>query len=69
MSAEGSSSGMRMSSPMAAATAISPHPFLPSNNSAPQTKQDQIPLIQTEAVTDLKQDIKYDFKINTYILC
>lgn len=64
MSAEGSSSGMRMSSPMAAATAISPHPFLPSNNSVPQTKQDQkdqIPLTQTEVVTDLKHDIKYDF--------
>lgn len=44
---------------MAAATAISPHPFLPSNNnSTPQTKQEQTPLIQTEAVIDTKLDIK-----------
>lgn len=58
MSAEGSSSGMRMSSPMAAATAISPHPFLPSNNGAvPQIKPEQTPLTQPEAVTDLKLDI------------
>lgn len=44
---------------MAAATAISPHPFLPSNNGAvPQTKQEQTPaLTQPEAVTDLKLDI------------
>lgn len=47
-----------MSSPMAAATAISPHPFLPSNNGAvPQTKQEQTPLTQPEAVTDLKLDV------------
>ncbi|XP_025190680.1 protein piccolo-like isoform X1 [Melanaphis sacchari] len=58
ISAEGSSSGTRMSSPMAAATAISPHPFLPSNNSVPQTKQEPTPLTQTEAVIDLKLDIK-----------
>ncbi|XP_008184764.2 protein piccolo, partial [Acyrthosiphon pisum] len=58
ISAEESSSGTRMSSPMAAATAISPHPFLPSNNSAPQAKQDPTPLTQTEAVIDLKLDIK-----------
>jgi len=47
-----------MSSPMAAATAISPHPFLPSNNSVPQAKQEPTPLTQTEAVIDLKLDIK-----------
>lgn len=47
-----------MSSPMAAATAISPHPFLPSNNSVPQTKQEPTPLTETEAVIDLKLDIK-----------
>jgi hypothetical protein len=43
---------------MAAATAISPHPFLPSNNSVPQTKQEPTPLTQTEAVIDLKIEIK-----------
>ncbi|XP_022181429.1 putative RNA exonuclease pqe-1 isoform X2 [Myzus persicae] len=58
ISAEGSSSATRMSSPMAAATAISPHPFLPSNNGAPQAKQEPTPLTQTEAVVDLKLDIK-----------
>lgn len=44
---------------MAAATAISPHPFLPSNNSVPQTKQEQQspPLTQTEPVIDVKLDI------------
>lgn len=58
ISAEESSSGTRMSSPMAAATAISPHPFLPSNNGAPQTKQEPTPLTLTEEVIDLKLDIK-----------
>lgn len=59
MAAESSSAGIRMSSPMAAATAISPHPFLPSNNnSAPQIKQEQTPVAQTEAVVDTKLDIK-----------
>jgi len=60
VSTDGSSSGMRMSSPMAAATAISPHPFLPSNNNTPQTKQEQIPLTETEAVITTKVDIKRD---------
>lgn len=49
---------MRMSSPMAAATAISPHPFLPSNV-APQTKQEQTPITQTaEAIVGLKLELK-----------
>jgi len=47
-----------MSSPMAAATAISPHPFLPSNNSTPQAKQEPTTITQTEPVVDIKQDIK-----------
>jgi len=62
VSAEGSAAsttGMtRMSSPMAAATAISPHPFLPSNNNAPPhaSKQEQIPLTQTdEEEADVKR--------------
>ncbi|XP_050425534.1 lysine-specific demethylase 9 [Adelges cooleyi] len=55
---ERSCNNMRISSPMAAATAISPHPFLPSPNATPPTKQEQIPPAQTQVAIDLKLEIK-----------